>query len=301
VNKYSMDPSEISDIQKHVCNYDINKQSEKFTDNEDPLQPQGHKWTLSGLRRWMQNEAKRLECISIDQMWTEIEDLVVKSILCGLTSLKEEMNTGQKKEVKSTYNMYKLLGYDILLDSHRRPHLIEVNARPACLHNPLDAFVNRPMINEMFKIVGYHIPLDSLSNLERKNAACSKLNIPNVSSQFQIGYSPELYSMALDGQSLRKQKCFKRTDFNREFYLDQILEDLTSSDVRVLVKGAEEASQTKHFARIFPRKGSYKYFQYFDSLSYYDKLLDAFEEKFSENPEAGIDMINSYCQRNVHQ
>ena len=88
---------------------------------------------------------------------------MVKSILCGLTSLKEEMNTGQKKEVpfllpeslcipsvtqvKSTYNMYKLLGYDILLDSHRRPHLIEVNARPACLHNPLDAFVNRPMVN----------------------------------------------------------------------------------------------------------------------------------------------------------
>ena len=45
--------------------------------------------------------------------------------------------------------MYKLLGYDILLDSHRRPHLIEVNARPACLHNPLDAFVNRPMVNKI--------------------------------------------------------------------------------------------------------------------------------------------------------
>ena len=49
-------------------------------------------------------------------------------------------------QVKSTYNMYKLLGYDILLDSHRKPHLIEVNARPACLNNPLDAFVNRPMV-----------------------------------------------------------------------------------------------------------------------------------------------------------
>ena len=96
-------------------------------------------------------------------LFFQIEDLVVKSILCGLTSLKEEMNTGQKKEVlsslataacinsvwsqvKSTYNMYKLLGYDILLDSHRKPHLIEVNARPACLNNPLDAFVNRPMV-----------------------------------------------------------------------------------------------------------------------------------------------------------
>jgi len=249
----------------------------------------------------MKSEGERTEAISIEQMWAEIEDLVVKSILCGLTSLKEEMNTGQKKEVKSLYNMYKLLGYDILLDSQRKPHLIEVNARPACLNNPLDAFVNRPMINEMFKIVGYHIPLDTLSNLDRKNAACAKLNIPNMSSQYQIGYSPELYSTALDGQSLRKQKKFKRTDFNRVAYLEEILEELTSSDVRVLVKGAEEASQARHFSRVFPRNGSHKYFTYFDSLSYYDKLLDAYEEKFSEKPDKGTDLINSYCQRNVHQ
>ena len=60
-------------------------------------------------------EVERAESVSIDQMWAgvrtlsfvlhflwllfQIEDLVVKSILCGLTSLKEEMNTGQKKEV----------------------------------------------------------------------------------------------------------------------------------------------------------------------------------------------------------
>ena len=107
--------------------------------------------------------------------------------------------------------------------------------------------------------------------------------------------------MALDGQSLRKQKNFKRTDFNRNAYLEHILEDLTSSDVRVLVKGAEEASQARHFSRVFPKKGSHKYFQYFDSLSYYDKLLDAFEERFSGNPVKGNDLINSYCQKNVHQ
>ena len=38
----------------------------------------------------------------------------------------------------------------------------------------------------MFKIVGYHIPLDTLSNLDRKNVACSKLNIPNVSSKLPV-------------------------------------------------------------------------------------------------------------------
>ena len=93
--------------------------------------------------------------------------------------------------------------------------------------------------------------------------------------------------MALDGQSLRKQKCFKRTDFNREFYLNQILEDLTSSDVRVLVKGAEEASQIKHFARIFPRKGAYKYFQYFDSLSYYDNFWMHLKKSSRKIPKQG--------------
>ena len=67
--------------------------------------------------------------------------------------------------------MYKLLGYDVLLDSHRRPHFIEVNARPACLHNPLDAFHGEQnktwerlkllavfQINEMFKIVASTSP-----------------------------------------------------------------------------------------------------------------------------------------------
>ena len=72
---------------------------------------------LSGLRQWMKSEAERPECVPIDQMWDEVRslslslaltektftfqiaDLVVKSILCGFASLKEEMNSGQKKEV----------------------------------------------------------------------------------------------------------------------------------------------------------------------------------------------------------
>ena len=48
------------------------------------------------------------------------------------------------------YNMYKLLGYDILLDSRRRPHLIEINAAPACYAAKLDSFVNRPMVSFYF-------------------------------------------------------------------------------------------------------------------------------------------------------
>ena len=45
VHKYTMDPKKIKDTKRHVCNYDVNKTSRMFTPNEDPLQPQGHKWT----------------------------------------------------------------------------------------------------------------------------------------------------------------------------------------------------------------------------------------------------------------
>ena len=36
-------------------------------------------------------------------------------------------------QLKSTYNMYKLLGYDVLLDNHLHPHLIEVSSRHTVL------------------------------------------------------------------------------------------------------------------------------------------------------------------------
>ena len=80
-------------------------------------------------------------------MWERIKDLIIKSLLCGLTSIKKEIGLGSKKELKSSYNCYKMFGYDILLDSCLNPQLIEINSRPAALSDQLDAFVNRPMVS----------------------------------------------------------------------------------------------------------------------------------------------------------
>ena len=42
---------------------------------------------------------------------------------------------GGRKELKSDYNNYKLFGYDILLDHHMIPHLMEINARYHLMEN----------------------------------------------------------------------------------------------------------------------------------------------------------------------
>ena len=99
----------------------------------------------------METDVRSEKCLDLLTMWQKVEDLVIKSLLCGLTSIKQEMILGSKKELKSTYNFYKLFGYDILLDSKRNPHLIEINSRPAALSDKLDAFVNRPMVNHSDK------------------------------------------------------------------------------------------------------------------------------------------------------
>ena len=139
VNDFSLDPQQIKDNRIHVTNFDVNRKSDKFNfNNEDPTEPEGHKWTLTALWKYLSSEIKHgrnKNQVDLFTVWAKIEELVIKSILCGLTSIKEELLPGRKKEMKSMYNFYKLFGYDIMLDSDRKPQLIEINARPAALND----------------------------------------------------------------------------------------------------------------------------------------------------------------------
>ena len=109
-----------------------------------------------------------------------------------------------------------------------------------------------------------------------------------------------LYSTVLDDAGIKKQKLYPRNCFQRDKYIDTILNDLTASDVKILVKHMEENSQTKKFSRVFPTAKTHEYFQFFDYLPYYDKLLDAFEERFCHDTASAIAYIDDLCKKNVH-
>ncbi len=74
----------------------------------------------------------------------QVEDVVIKSLLASYAVSQAEYRLLAMK--KTVYNAYKLLGYDLMLDQNFTVHLIEVNARPALLHDQLDRAVNRPMV-----------------------------------------------------------------------------------------------------------------------------------------------------------
>lgn len=75
---------------------------------------------------------------------------------------------------------------------------------------------------------------------------------------------------------------------------DNILSDLTESDLRVLMLAEDELSRCGQFKRVFPSKTSSKYLNYFDKPRYYNLLLDAWEQRYSDgNRMEGIKRLSN--------
>ena len=155
-------------------------------------------------------------------------------------------------------------------------------------------------------------------NFSRKLIACSKLNLPPP-PPFVLSFNPMQYSTI--GTSNLKEASYSSAELGRGSYLSSILDTLTGADIRVLVKFLEEASQATEnqpspscsfvqmftsnvqavkFKRVFPTVSSHKYFKFMEQLCYNDKLMDAFEHKFGDNIQMGVDFVEAYCRNNAH-
>jgi hypothetical protein len=110
----------------HLTNYSINKFNKKaFVQNNDPSQLDsniGSKWSLAGLR-------KELNRLGIDeyQIFKKIEDIIIKTII----SAEPILNNAFEMFVPHRNNCFELLGFDVLVDSHLNPWLLEVNMSPS--------------------------------------------------------------------------------------------------------------------------------------------------------------------------
>eukprot|EP00096_Caligus_rogercresseyi_P013083 TRINITY_DN5740_c0_g1_i1.p1 TRINITY_DN5740_c0_g1~~TRINITY_DN5740_c0_g1_i1.p1 ORF type:complete len:274 (-),score=42.48 TRINITY_DN5740_c0_g1_i1:1082-1903(-) len=271
----------------HVTNYAVNQQSENYVHEDDGLSCKGNKWRLLALWGYL-STAYGIQKEEFEGIWDKINDIVIKTIILGYQSFKDEFKTNTKSSV---YNSYKILGLDILIDGDLNPHLIEVNSRPALLNDEVDKQVNRPMMDELIRIVGFHVPAVSVSP-HRKSLIQYTLQNDEMSS-----YDPNIYSRR-DGDS-KKIKDFEKVN-DRDGYLESILNELSPCDLRVLIKLEEERSQVCKFERVFPSPTSHKYFKYMDKIPYYDKLVDAYETKYWSNREMGIEFLRDLCRRKIH-
>jgi tubulin polyglutamylase TTLL4 len=132
----------------------------------------------------------------------------------------------------------------------------------------------------MFNLVGYHLPPPPADQ-------------PNPMAQHEdcrLFFDKRLYTETLTKQDKTKRITFKTaTD-------EDILSDLTQSDVRVLMLTEDELSRCGQFNRVFPSATSSQYLKYFDKPRYYNYLLDAWEQRYKDNRDEGIRRLCSLAR-----
>jgi tubulin polyglutamylase TTLL4 len=119
--EYTNNPEQIFNNFIHLTNYIVNKECDEFVYNETPGNYSGHKWNLSTLWRYL----SEVLCIDWRPVWEQTKEICLKTVLCGHQHIKREVAS----KIKSEYNCYKLLAFDVFYDANLKPWLLEVSIR----------------------------------------------------------------------------------------------------------------------------------------------------------------------------
>uniref|UniRef100_A0A2M4BA23 Putative tubulin polyglutamylase ttll4 n=1 Tax=Anopheles marajoara TaxID=58244 RepID=A0A2M4BA23_9DIPT len=283
--KYSEKSETLSDRYMHLTNYSINKLSNNYSQNEDADACQGHKWTIKSLWSYFVEQG-----VNVDRLWSALRNLVLRTVLAG----EGPIHAMSKVNVGSKYNCYELFGIDVLLDSELVPWLLEVNISPS-LHSAssLDLRVKGPLVKALLNTVMYQVP-------PRIPMAEQKEILKEQGLEGPLCFDKRIYTTGLSKAERLKHNQFIQKDMAREDYMSTILEDLTPDDVRCLLLTEDELARSAPLERIFPAPNSHRYIGFTEHPRYYNRLLDAWEHRYSHNRADGIALLQSLCEKKVH-
>lgn len=284
--QYNNASTSLADRYMHLTNYSVNKSSSSYTHNADAGQCQGHKWTLKSLWGYL-----KAQDVDTSALWSRVADLVIKTIISG----EHDIVVRTRKNVRSRYSCHELFGFDVIIDERLRPWLLEVNISPS-LHSasPLDHSVKGPLIADLLNMVAFHVP-DKLSQQQQTNLLAD-LNLGEKVSGLCL--DRRIYTRLLTPDEQMKHVTVNAMP--RSEYLTAAIENLTSDDVRHMIMAEDELHRAGKFTRIFPTAETHQYFGFMEKPRYYNRLMDAWENKYSGCREKAIENIEALCAEKFH-
>lgn len=116
--------------------------------------------------------------------------------------------------------------------------------------------------------------------------------------QEPLCFDKRMYVTYLSRAEKLKHSQFTRKSMeDRDDYLSAILENLTPDDIRCLIISEDEFARSKPLERIFPGPNTYEYLKYTEVPRYYNRLLDAWENRYAKDRNAGIKVLQELCDQ----
>ncbi len=90
--------------------------------------------------------------IDYDKLFNKIHDVVIKACI----SVEPFMLNSINKTQEHRNNCFELYGFDILIDEHLNPWLLEVNVCPSLSStSPLDRRIKTCLLSDILNLVGF--------------------------------------------------------------------------------------------------------------------------------------------------
>jgi len=131
----------------HLTNYAINKDSEKFQENEEDF-----KKTMTEVFQIItENEGPE----AVTKLKAEINDILIKTLLIGWPHLDHNYKTcASKSSYQNNRQCFQILGIDIMLDRKLKPWLLEINESASFNDDTeVDKLVKTGLIEDAFRLL----------------------------------------------------------------------------------------------------------------------------------------------------
>ena len=162
---YALD--DLDDAHKHLTNYSINKHAKgdqaagsftsKSASNERATIP-GPKITLDAFYSHLVADAG-VEAAA--RAWQDIDDVVVKTAIAAEPQLGQAVETYLPRDGGRCFQLF---GFDVMLDAHLKPWVIEVNLDPSLATDArIDLDVKGAVLTDLLNLLGVGLPHDSSS------------------------------------------------------------------------------------------------------------------------------------------
>jgi tubulin polyglutamylase TTLL5 len=191
-------------------------------------------------------------------IFKKIEDIIIKTLISG----ENVINNATEMFVPfALSSCFELLGFDILIDSHLEPWLLEVNLSPSLnCDSPLDQKIKSNLIADLFNLAGM-IHVD-----ERLGPDVSSANNKKIFTA---------YSNALESGSGKAARRSAGNQARKGSVQPKQVSELSREERQILKDTEDEYKRRGGFKRIFPTLDFLYYKQFFEEVRPMNYFLDS--------------------------